>query len=60
MSKRWRITLKRSSIGSTEQQRATLRALGLRRLHQTVEKEVTPAIKGMVAAVRHLVEVEEL
>ncbi|RDV83379.1 50S ribosomal protein L30 [Ammonifex thiophilus] len=60
MAKLWRITLKRSYIGANEKQRATLKALGLRRLHQTVEKEATPAVKGMVEAVRHLVEVEEV
>ena len=52
------IKLVRSPIGYEKSQRATLQALGLRKLHQTVEKDDTPAIRGMVNAVSHLVEVE--
>jgi len=52
------VTLVRSPIGYEKSQRATLRALGLRKLHQMVEKDDTPAIRGMVNAVSHLVEVE--
>ncbi len=55
-----RITLVRSPIGYAGDQKATVRALGLRRLHQTVEKADTPAIRGMVAKVQHLVKVEEV
>ncbi len=47
----------RSAIGRTQTQKRTLEALGLKKLHQVVEHEATPAILGMVAAVRHLVEV---
>lgn len=54
-----RITLIRSPIGYQRDQRETVRALGLRRLHATVEQEDTPAVRGMVAKVRHLVEVKE-
>ncbi len=55
-----RITLVRSPIGYSRDQKATVRALGLRRLHQTVEKADTPAIRGMVAKVRHMLQVEEV
>jgi large subunit ribosomal protein L30 len=54
-----RITLVKSPIGYDKRQKGTLRALGLRRMHQTVEHEDTPVIRGMVAKVRHLVRVEE-
>ncbi len=54
-----RITLVKSPIGYAKRQKGTLRALGLRRMHQTVEHEDTPVIRGMVAKVRHLVRVEE-
>lgn len=59
-SKVLRITLVRSPIGYAKDQKATIRALGLRRLHQTVEKADTPVIRGMVAKVRHIVKVEEV
>jgi len=49
----------KSSIGYNEQQRATLRGLGLRRIRHSVELEDTPAIRGMVNKVRHLVVVLE-
>lgn len=49
----------RSAIGRTKAQKRTLEALGLKKLHQVVIHEDTPAILGMVAAVRHLVEVEK-
>jgi large subunit ribosomal protein L30 len=52
------IKLLKSPIGYEKRQRATLRALGLRKLHQTVEKQDTPAIRGMITAVSHLVTVE--
>ncbi len=54
-----RITLVKSPIGYAQRQKRTLRALGLRRMHQTVEHEDSPVIRGMVAKVRHLVRVEE-
>jgi len=53
-----RITLIRSTIGKKPKQRATVRALGLRRMHQTVEHMESPTIMGMVDKVRHLVKVE--
>ncbi len=54
-----RITLVRSSIGYPVRQKETVRALGLNRLHQTVEHLDSPALRGMIAKVSHLVEVEE-
>lgn len=56
--KRIRITYVKSAIGYGRDQKATLRALGLRRLGQTVEHEATPSILGMVEKVSHLVQVE--
>jgi large subunit ribosomal protein L30 len=53
-----RITWKKSWIGYERDQRATIRSLGLRRLHQTVERQDTPIIRGMVHKVRHMVLVE--
>lgn len=58
VGKRLRVTYVKSAIGYSRRQKATLRALGLRRLGQTVEHEDTPVIRGMVAKVSHLVEVE--
>ena len=54
-----RITLVRSPIGFTQRHKATVRALGLRRLHQTVEHKDTPTLRGMLYLVERLVEVEE-
>jgi large subunit ribosomal protein L30 len=54
-----RITLVRSTIGFTKRHKATVRALGLRRLHQTVEHKDTPTLRGMLYLVERLVEVEE-
>jgi large subunit ribosomal protein L30 len=53
-----RITWVKSQIGSNDRQRATLRGLGLRRLHQTVEVPDAPAVRGMIDKVRHLIRVE--
>ena len=55
-----RITLVRSTIGRPKDQGATVRSLGLRRLHQTVERPDNAAIRGMVTKIRHLVAVEEV
>ncbi len=54
------ITWKKSSIGFSRDQRATIAGLGLKKLNQTVVHEDTPAIRGMVFKVSHLVEVREL
>jgi large subunit ribosomal protein L30 len=56
---RLKITLVRSPIGYSQDQRRTVAALGLRKLHHSVLQEDTPAIRGMVRKVRHLVQVEE-
>jgi large subunit ribosomal protein L30 len=53
-----RITLLRSPIGETFRHKATVRALGLRRIRQTVEQADTPQLRGMLAKVGHLVRVE--
>lgn len=53
------ITLKKSAIGRAEDQKATIAALGLRRLNQSVVKPDNPVIRGMVKKVEHLVEVTE-
>ncbi len=58
--KKIKITQVRSAIDRPKDQKATLRALGLRKMHQTVEKVATPQIMGMVAKVSHLVKVEEV
>jgi len=57
---RLKVTQKRSPIGGTQNQRDTLRSLGLKRLHDVVVKEDRPEIRGMVRAVAHLVTVEEV
>ena len=54
-----RIRQFRSASGRTQDQRDTVRALGIRRLHQVVEHNDTPQIRGMMFKVRHLVEVVE-
>jgi large subunit ribosomal protein L30 len=54
-----KITQVRSAIGTKPKQRGTLRALGLRRIRQTVEHPDKPEIRGMIAAIPHLVRVEE-
>jgi large subunit ribosomal protein L30 len=50
----------RSKIDRPERQKRTLEALGLKKINQVVEQEATPQILGMVNAVKHLVEVEEV
>jgi large subunit ribosomal protein L30 len=58
-SKTLRITLVKSPIGYSERQKGTVRALGLRRLHQTVEQVDTPTLRGMLDRVSHLVRIED-
>jgi len=55
-----KVTQTRSVIGAKDNQRQTLRSLGLKRIHDTVVKEDRPEIRGMVATVTHLVTVEEV
>ncbi|OGO61299.1 MAG: 50S ribosomal protein L30 [Chloroflexi bacterium RBG_19FT_COMBO_49_13] len=54
-----RITLVRSAIGFSKEHKATVRALGFKRLHQTVEHIDSPTLRGMLYIVAHLVVVEE-
>ncbi len=54
-----RITLVRSAIGYSKRHKATVRALGFHRLHETVQHVDTPSLRGMIYQVAHLVEVEE-
>ena len=56
---RIRVTQVRSSIGGTRRQRETLRSLGLRRIRQSVVREDSASVRGMIATVSHLVTVEE-
>jgi len=53
------ITWVKSDIGYAKDQKMTLRALGLHRLHQSIKHEDSPSVRGMIAKVKHLVEVEE-
>jgi len=55
-----KITQVRSGIGRKQNQRETLRSLGLKRIHDSVVQEDRPEIRGMVATVPHLVTVEEI
>ena len=57
--KQVKVTLVRSVIGTTERQRGTVRALGLRKIRQTVTHTDSPVLRGMLDRVSHLVEVEE-
>jgi large subunit ribosomal protein L30 len=57
---RLKVTYVRSVIGQKPDQERTVQALGLRRLHQVVEHEDSPQVRGMVHKVRHLVRVEEI
>ena len=56
-SKKLRIALRRSIIGLSPKQEATVKALGLRRMHQSVTHDDTPVIRGMIAKVPHVLEV---
>jgi large subunit ribosomal protein L30 len=54
-----KVTLVTSPIGFPKPQKATVRALGLHRMNQTVEHQDTPALRGMLAKVVHLIRIEE-
>jgi large subunit ribosomal protein L30 len=58
--KKVRVTWVKSSIGYTVRQKNTVRALGLHHLHETVEHLDSPAVRGMIAKVSHLIQVEEV
>ena len=55
-----RITYSKSAIGYKEDQKRTIKALGFRKLNQTVEVDDSPALRGMIHKVNHLVTVEEV
>lgn len=55
-----KITLVKSTIDRVEGQKRTVRALGFTKLNQTVEKEVTPQIQGMIKQVAHLLKIENI
>ena len=59
MAKKLKIKQTKSAIDSPKRQRRTLEALGIRRMHQTVEHEDSAPVRGMIEKVRHLVDVEE-
>ena len=59
-ARKLRLTLVRSALGYSLKHKATVRALGLRKMHQTVELADTPQLRGMLARVAHLVKVEEV
>jgi large subunit ribosomal protein L30 len=60
MAKMLKITLTKSTIGASPKQRKVVEALGLRKMHHSVELEDTPATRGAVAKVSHLLTVEEV
>jgi large subunit ribosomal protein L30 len=55
-----RITWRKSAIGYAHDQKRTIRALGLKRLHDSIEHEDSPSIRGMTHKVKHLITIEEL
>ncbi|GGM51752.1 50S ribosomal protein L30 [Longimycelium tulufanense] len=55
-----KVTQVRSTIGTKQNQRASLRTLGLRKIRQSVVREDTPQVRGLIHTVRHLVAVEEV
>jgi len=60
LGKKLKITWKRSTIGCPKTQRAIIASLGLRKLNQSVVREDTPTVRGMIARVGHLLEVEDI
>lgn len=60
MADKLKITLVKSPIGAIPKHKATVKALGLKKLNKTVEMPDNDAVRGMIAAVRHLVKVEEI
>ena len=60
MSGTLKITLVRSTIGEKPVVRATVESIGLRKLHQSVERPDTPDVRGMVFRAQHLLDVEEV
>jgi large subunit ribosomal protein L30 len=60
MAQTLRITLRRSLIGEKPKARATIESLGLRKINSSVERPDNDSVRGMVHAVKHLLEVEEI
>ena len=60
MAEKLKITLVKSPIGAVPKHKATVEALGLKKLQKTVEMPDNAAVRGMIASVRHLVKVEEI
>ena len=57
---RVKVTQVKSKIDRSKKQKATLEALGLRKMHQSVEHNLNPQVEGMIAKVAHLVKVENI
>lgn len=60
MAAKIKVTLRKSMIGRPEKHRKVLRGMGLTRINKTVQLENTPAIRGMIRKVSHMVEAEEI
>ncbi|MFP4697107.1 MAG: 50S ribosomal protein L30 [Eubacteriales bacterium] len=60
MANKLKITLVKSTIGAIPKHKATVEALGLTKMHKTVEQQDNPAIRGMVEKINHMVKVEEI
>lgn len=60
MADKLKITLVKSTIGAIPKHRATVKALGLKKLNSTIEQPNNAAVKGMIDQVKHLVKVEEI
>jgi len=60
VASRLRITYKKSAIGYPQRQKDTIRALGFHKLNNTIERDDTPTVRGMIERVAHLVRVEEV
>ena len=60
MAEKLKVTLVKSPIGDVPKQKETVAALGLTKMHKTVEMPDNGAVRGMIANVRHLVKVEEI
>lgn len=60
MSKKFEVTLKRSVIGQTKAQKKTAETLGLKKVNDVVSHEDTPAVRGMISKISHLLTVKEI
>jgi len=59
-AKKLKVTQVRSTISCPKDQKLTIRAIGLKRINDSIEKEDSPAVRGMLFKVKHLIKVEEL